>query len=355
MALSRLQNASKVLIRSKMSEHKIRKLHDDASPHSSELRATEMALEATAETKALFSAPKLVSSNSSGLPKEINSVEAVPGMKKAKTGLDTKKKRKHIDVDEEEEFGTTASRRGPIREPKGWKEMLEIIEKAREGMIAPVDEVGADSLGDWNEVKNGTLEAKHARFRTLLALMLSSQTKDAVTAAAMTNLKKRFFPLTVQSMLDATEEEIDACINKVGFHNRKATYIKKAVQILHDEYDGDVPNTLQKITALPGVGPKMAFLLMQIAWDKCIGIGVDTHVHRLSNRFRWVSTKTPEETRESLQSWLPTEYWGTINKTLVGFGQMICLPVGPKCGQCPASHLCPSSTVPRSRKKEETL
>ena len=222
-------------------------------------------------------------------------------------------------------------------------------------MVAPVDEVGAESLGDWHEVKNGTLPAKDARFRTLLALMLSSQTKDAVTAAAMVNLRKRFVPLSVASMLNATEEEIDACINKVGFHNKKSIYIKKTIAILHEQYDDDVPDTIKKMTDLPGVGPKMAFLLMQIAWDKVIGIGVDTHVHRLSNRYNWVSTKNPEETREALQTWLPKEYWATINKTLVGFGQMMCLPIGPKCGDCPASHICPASTVPRSSKRDKSL
>lgn len=152
-------------------------------------------------------------------------------------------------------------------------------------MVAPVDTVGADSLGDWDAVERGEIDAKVARFRTLLALMLSSQTKDQVTANAMANLRGTFAPLTVDTIRAATEAQIDKCIEKVGFHHRKSTYIKKTVDILHEKYDDDVPATIKEIMDLPGVGPKMGFLLMQIAWKNVIGIGVDTHVHRISNRY----------------------------------------------------------------------
>lgn len=338
-----------------MSDPKIPKSKEAPAELYSALRTTEMARDAAAESE-LSTTPVALSSAKSTLPLMVKEqLEAAPRLKKAKTGLGTPKKRKHISVDDEDDFEGSGSRRAPAREPKGWKELLTIIEKARENIIAPVDEVGAEHLGDWDQVKTGALSAKDARFRTLLALMLSSQTKDAVTAAAMANLRTRFAPLSVASMLGATELEIDACIDKVGFHNKKSIYIKKAVAMLHEQWDDDIPDSIKTITELPGVGPKMAFLLMQIAWNKVIGIGVDTHVHRISNRFKWVATKNPEETREALQSWLPKEYWGTINQTLVGYGQSVCLPIGPKCSQCPASHLCPASTAPRSAKREKSL
>lgn len=338
-----------------MSEPKVRKLKEKAVEDRNALRTAEMAHDATIELKSIPSPVPLVTSVSALPP--VGPVDIIPPapIKRSKTGLGTQKKRKHIKVEQEDEFEGTLGKRYSSREPKAWKEVLSTIEQARAGFTAPVDEVGAESLGDWDEVKAGTLPARDARFRTLLALMLSSQTKDAVTAAAMVNLRKRFPPLSVGSMLNATEEEIDACINKVGFHNRKSIFIKKVVAILHEQYDDDVPDTIKTITDLPGVGPKMAFLLMQIAWNRVIGIGVDTHVHRISNRLGWVSTKSPEETREALQAWLPSEHWGTINQTLVGYGQVICVPIGPKCPQCPVSHLCPSSTVPRSVKREKTL
>jgi adenine-specific DNA glycosylase len=94
--------------------------------------------------------------------------------------------------------------------------------------------------------------------------------------------------------------------------------------------------------ALPGVGPKMAHLTMQVAWKNVIGIGVDTHVHRISNRLGWVKSNTPEQTRMQLQRWLPHEYWGVVNLLLVGFGQKVCLPINPKCSDCLVNALCPT-------------
>ena len=384
-----------------MSQPKQRKL---VEPNSEEIISV-MTLGSDTKTAPPNLAPSspapLTTSRSSLADPQRSFVLPDPPLKKSKTGLASKKKRKHLDVDREEDFEIGSDDEGPRTEPKNWRQVYALIEEARELMVAPVDEVGAESLGDWQDVENGTLEPKHARFRTLLALMLSSQTKDQVTADAMANLRKRFAPLSVASMLHASESDIDECICKVGFHNRKAMYIKRAVQVLNERYDGDVPATLADITELQGVGPKMAFLLMQIAWKKVIGIGVDTHVHRISNRcgeasaptqvdtvfhlplplihlfspqrtspllllsnltfklvshlcferLGWVTSKTPEETRAKLERWLPKEYWGTINKTLVGFGQMKCLPVRPKCEDCPVSELCPSSTVSRSSKK----
>lgn len=104
--------------------------------------------------------------------------------------------------------------------------------------------------------------------------------------------------------------------------------------ILRDEWNSDIPDTIEGLTSLPGVGPKMAYLCLSAAWDKTLGIGVDVHVHRITNLWGWHKTKTPEETRLALQSWLPHDKWREINVMLVGLGQTICLPVGRKCGQC---------------------
>ena len=131
-------------------------------------------------------------------------------------------------------------------------------------------------------------------------------------------------------------------IKPVGFYRRKATYIKKTTQILLDEYDGDIPDTIEKLVKLPGVGPKMGYLILKVAWNKVDGIGVDVHVHRISNRLQWVNTKTPEETRVALESWLPRELWHEINLLLVGFGQTIC-GSSPKCEQCKLHSICPAS------------
>ena len=111
-------------------------------------------------------------------------------------------------------------------------------------------------------------------------------------------------------------------------------YIKKAAEILRDEWDGDIPDTIEGLTALPGVGPKMGYLCLSAAWNKTLGIGVDVHVHRITNMWGWHKTKNPEETRLALQSWLPQDRWREINGLLVGLGQAVCLPIGQKCGSC---------------------
>jgi endonuclease III len=157
----------------------------------------------------------------------------------------------------------------------------------------------------------------------------------------------------VPDILAYSDADLDEKISKVGFHNKKVGYLKATAKILHDKYDDDIPDTIEGMLALPGVGPKMAYLLMTHAWNKTMGIGVDVHVHRISNRLGWVHTNSPEETRLALEGWLPKEYWGQggVNKLLVGFGQTVCLPVGPKCGQCKVNDLCPSAFKKNENKK----
>lgn len=120
-------------------------------------------------------------------------------------------------------------------------------------------------------------------------------------------------------------------------------YIKKTAKILIDKYGGDIPNNVKELCDLPGVGPKMAHICMSVAWGEISGIGVDTHVHRISNRLEWMKkpTKTPEDTRKALEDWLPRELWEEVNHLLVGFGQEKCLPRFPKCGECINKSICP--------------
>jgi endonuclease-3 len=150
---------------------------------------------------------------------------------------------------------------------------------------------------------------------------------------------------------------LNAFINKVGFHNLKTKYIKATAEILRDKWNSDIPDTIEGLVSLPGVGPKMAYLCMSGAWGRDEGIGVDVHVHRITNLWGWHKTKQPEETRAALESWLPKDRWHDINNLLVGFGQTICLPVGRRCGECKLAErgLCPSAVVSKSVKvkKEE--
>uniref|UniRef100_A0A914GX72 Endonuclease III homolog n=1 Tax=Globodera rostochiensis TaxID=31243 RepID=A0A914GX72_GLORO len=210
---------------------------------------------------------------------------------------------------------------------------IKLIRQMREKVSAPVDTMGCHMLAD------GKADPKTNRFQTLVALMLSSQTKDQITAEAMERLKKE--GCTVENFITMTEKRLEDLLKPVGFYRRKAQYLKRVALILRDEYGGDIPNTFESLCSLPGVGPKMSNLALQIAFGKVEGIAVDTHVHRIANRLKWVNTNTPEQTEQSLKELLPKSEWGAINKLLVGFGQTICLPVHPKCDECISQKLCP--------------
>ncbi|KAI9361468.1 DNA glycosylase [Pilaira anomala] len=232
--------------------------------------------------------------------------------------------------------------------PKDWETVYDILEKYRQVHKAAVDTMGCERLAD------RTSSAKTQRFQTLISLMLSSQTKDTVTSVAVQKLQNELEGgLCLESILNVDEGELDQMIRAVGFHTKKANYIKRTAEILRDEYEGDVPDTIDGLVRLPGVGPKMGYLVLQVAWNKNHGIGVDVHVHRITNRLGWVKTKTPEETRISLQSWLPKDKWRNINPILVGFGQIVCLPRFPLCQSCPVFDYCPSAEI-RTKKKTET-
>ncbi|KAG6907520.1 hypothetical protein DXG01_008609 [Tephrocybe rancida] len=229
----------------------------------------------------------------------------------------------------------------PHPAPERWRETYDTIKQMRSRITAPVDTMGCDQA-QWKET-----DPKNRRFATLISLMLSSQTKDEVTDAAVAKLRAAIGgSLSVDALIAADDVSISEAIGKVGFWRRKTEYIKKAAQRLRDEFDSDVPKTVDELCSLPGVGPKMAFLALQVAWNLNVGIGVDVHVHRITNRLGWHKppTKNPEETRLNLQSWLPTELHPDINHMLVGFGQVVCVPVGPRCDLCDLSTtgLCPS-------------
>lgn len=252
-----------------------------------------------------------------------------------------------------------------FKPPQNWKELYDKLKHFRYNVLdkAPVDTMGCDQLS----TQQGT--EKDKRFHVLTSLLLSSQTKDPVTADAMArlhafaNLKSNTGAgLTVSVVRDSSYEEIDKCIEKVGFHRKKTEYLRKIADILHEKFNDDIPSELDDILELPGIGPKMAHLAMQCAWNSCTGIGVDTHVHRISNRLKWTPPgsieKGPEFTRAVLESWLPKDLWPEVNHLLVGLGQMVCTPRNPKCSQCDAADLCPSASrevkkALKSKAKEE--
>ncbi|CAA91893.1 DNA endonuclease III [Schizosaccharomyces pombe] len=228
--------------------------------------------------------------------------------------------------------------------PENWREVYDEICKMKAKVVAPVDVQGCHTLGERNDPKK-------FRFQTLVALMLSSQTKDIVLGPTMRNLKEKLAGgLCLEDIQNIDEVSLNKLIEKVGFHNRKTIYLKQMARILSEKFQGDIPDTVEDLMTLPGVGPKMGYLCMSIAWNKTVGIGVDVHVHRICNLLHWCNTKTEEQTRAALQSWLPKELWFELNHTLVGFGQTICLPRGRRCDMCTLSSkgLCPSAFKEKS-------
>jgi len=176
--------------------------------------------------------------------------------------------------------------------------------------------------------------------------MLSLRTKDAVTAVA----SKRLFALanSPAAMLKLNTTEIETAIYPVGFYRTKARNIVTVCREIVEHYEGHVPDDIDALVALPGVGRKTANLVITLGFGKP-GICVDTHVHRITNRWGYVNTKTPDQTEMALREKLPREHWIEINDELVSFGQHLCHPTSPRCSICPLTQYCDRVGVKRSR------
>jgi len=183
-------------------------------------------------------------------------------------------------------------------------------------------------------------------FDILISTLLSLRTKDEVTAAAT----ERLFALasTPEEMLRLSEEEIQKAIYPVGFYRNKAGTILHVCRELIARFHSLVPETLEELLTLKGVGRKTANLVVSLGFNGA-GLCVDTHVHRISNRLGYVRTKTPEETEFALREKLPVKYWSRYNTLLVAFGRNTCRPVSPLCSDCPAAAHCDRVNVKKSR------
>ncbi len=193
-----------------------------------------------------------------------------------------------------------------------------------------------------------TLVAKRGAspYEILVSTLLSLRTKDEVTAVAAERLLQR--ARTPREMLALDEAEIESLIRPVGFAPTKAKRLRQVSRILVDRYGGRVPDDLEALLALPGVGRKTANLVLSEVFGQD-AICVDTHVHRISNRIGLVDTRTPEATEKALREVLPRSLWQRYNPLLVAFGQVICRPVSPFCSTCPVRALCPRLGVGTSR------
>jgi endonuclease III len=183
-------------------------------------------------------------------------------------------------------------------------------------------------------------------FRVLIACVLSLRTQDVTTAAASERLFARAD--TPAAMLGLTAGEIERTIYPVGFYRTKARAILTICRDLIDRFQGRVPDEIDALLTLKGVGRKTANLVVTMGYGKP-GICVDTHVHRISNRLGYVRTRTPAETETALRRRLPRRYWIGYNDLLVAFGQNVCTPISPKCSRCPVRARCRRVGVTLSR------
>ncbi len=205
-----------------------------------------------------------------------------------------------------------------------------------------------DETSKWTETALTAVAEQTRRdpFRILIGTVLSLRTKDETTAAAC----ERLFALAEDpaAMAALPEESVDRAIYPVGFHATKARNILQICRILVDEYRGTVPDDIDTLITLPGVGRKTANLVVTIGYGKP-GICVDVHVHRISNRWGYIATKNPDRSEFALREKLPSEYWIRYNDLLVMYGQNLCKPVSPFCSRCRLSSFCDRVDVGKHR------
>lgn len=214
--------------------------------------------------------------------------------------------------------------------PVGWA--MRRLAKAIDGLDLPAVEKISESQQD-------------DPFRVLIATLLSAQTKDAVTHAA--SLRLFAAARTPRMMANLPVQEVERLIFPVGFYRNKARFVLATCEAIVERFGGRTPTTVEELVTLPGVGRKTATLVMIIAFKSQKHICVDTHVHRIANRLGWVATREPAATEEALYTVLPRRWWPLVNLYLVTWGQNICRPVYPRCGECVLAPKCPKIGVTR--------
>lgn len=228
--------------------------------------------------------------------------------------------------------------------PTNWRLQWDLIGEMGQSKKGPIDEMGAEALARLHRAEFGSSQF---RFQTLVATMLSPQTKDGQVFEACQNLhllvtsKNDAAVLGPSTLAAQSLEDIEAAVRKTSFFKTKAKNLLLASQVCATRFGDDIPSNITDLLTFPGVGPKVAFLTMSIAWKVDLGICVDTHVHRITQRLGWVSpSNQPEKTRVALEAWLPQPLWGRCNDFFVRFGQTTCDAKVPKCGSCLLSPSC---------------
>ncbi|MEO5956337.1 MAG: endonuclease III [Nitrospiraceae bacterium] len=218
----------------------------------------------------------------------------------------------------------------------------------RQDHITAVLRIVKREIRQWDEPVLGVVarESNRDPFRILISCLLSLRTKDKTTGEA----SARLYALAHQpaTMLTIPLQQIEQAIYPVCFYRTKAKSIHAICHRLLDVYGGTVPDSIEELVTLSGVGRKTANLVVTVGFGKP-GICVDIHVHRISNRWGYVKTETPEETEVALRNKLPKQHWITFNDLLVPYGQHLCQPVSPFCSKCKLTEYCDRVGVKRAR------
>lgn len=221
-----------------------------------------------------------------------------------------------------------------VNEKNSFERIFSLFERKLEELGAPLPSVSLIAAED------------NDPYRILASTIISLRTRDAVTLSASMRLFESF--PDIKSLKEGDISKIEEAIKPAGFYRRKAQQLKTIARIIYDEYGGKVPDDIDKLMELPGVGIKTASLVLNLGYG-IDAICVDCHVHQIANRLGWVDTSSPEETEKVMRKILPRRYWIPLNEMLVRYGQHVCLPVSPLCSSCPADADCPKKGVSSHR------
>ena len=208
------------------------------------------------------------------------------------------------------------------------------MQKILSGMIDTMNAVKPPRMTALRELRESE---QGDPFAILIGTILSARTKDENTAKVVKSLFLRY--KNAKELAGAKIRDVEKIIHSIGFYHVKARRIIEVAKIIHTQYKGKVPEDMDALVGLPGVGRKTANCVLVYAFEQP-AIPVDIHVHRISNRLGLVKTKTPEQTEEELMAKIPKKFWLQINDTFVMYGQNICKPISPMCGVCKIKRLC---------------
>lgn len=221
-------------------------------------------------------------------------------------------------------------RSGPAVEPRPSPALVERVMRTLARAITGLDLPAVEKIAE---------DQADDPFHVLIATLLSARTQDATTLAASTRLFR--VARTPRTMAGLPVRRIERLIYPVSFYRHKARHVKAACELLVRRFGGKVPSSMEELLTLPGVGRKTANLVLIVAYRSLDNICVDTHVHRIANRLGWVRTKLPEESEQALYRAADRRWWPYLNLYLVTWGQNVCRPVHPRCGDCALRETCP--------------